>query len=215
MNIHTLLLDADGVLQRPTVGWRMAFQSILGIDDEPPLDRFIDDILEAESAFLASPKGFKERIETVLCKWSRPESAPDVIDAMNSIEIYEDVMEAVQNYRSAGIRCHIASNQQALRAWHMSEVLNYKSLFDREFYSCFLGVAKPRTDFFEKVLDALNCDGNEVLFIDDREENIAAAKKAGLNATICLGADGAAALLRSLAGYGLSVKSEKGSRLDS
>ncbi len=114
----------------------------------------------------------------MLSAWSRPESAPDVIEAMNSIEIYENVMQAVQTYRSAGIRCHIASDRQVLRAWHMSEVLNYKSLFDREFYSCFIGVAKPRAAFFEKVLDALNCDGSEVLFMDDRVENIAAAKKA-------------------------------------
>jgi putative hydrolase of the HAD superfamily len=205
MSIHTLLLDADGVLQHPTVRWRTAFQSIMGIDDELQLERFIDDILEAECSSLVTPSGFEKRVEAVLSKWSCPERVPDVTEAMNAIEIYEDVMQSVQTLRHSGVRCHIASNQQALRARYMSEVLNYSSLFDREFYSCFLGVAKPSPAFFERILSALNCDQSGVLFLDDRVENVEAAQKSGLSATVCLGADGADALKRSLAGYGLSI----------
>jgi putative hydrolase of the HAD superfamily len=205
MNIHTLLLDADGVLQHPTVRWRKALESILGLEDESQPEQFLDDILQAEKDSLVSPTGFTERLEAVLFKWARSEFAADVIEAMNAIEIHEDVMQAVQSFRRAGVRCHIASNQQALRARHMSEVLNYKSLFDREFYSCFLGVAKPSVAFFKKTLNALSCDGSTVLFLDDRTENVEAAKRAGLNAAVYLGADGAVSLQRALAGYGLSV----------
>ena len=87
----------------------------------------------------------------------------------------------------------------------MSEVLNYKSLLDGEFYSCFLGAAKPSLTFFEKTLHALDRNGNTVLFLDDRPENVAAAKQTGMNAAVYLGAEGASTFRRVLAEYGLSV----------
>ena len=58
----------------------------------------------------------------------------------------DEVMRIVLSLQHAGVLCHIASNQQASRARHMSEVLNYRTLFTREFYSCALGVAKPDID---------------------------------------------------------------------
>lgn len=205
MTINTLLLDADGVLQCPKVRWRNALEPIMGSADPPQLERFLDDILEAEEVSLASPTGFSERLDLVLSKWSCSERATDVLSAMNAIEIHTDVMDAVQSFRLAGVKCHIASNQQALRARHMSEVMNYRSLFDSEFYSCFLGVAKPSIIFFEKILHALCCNGNAVLFIDDRAENVAAAKQAGLNAALYFGTEGASRFRRTLAEYGISA----------
>jgi putative hydrolase of the HAD superfamily len=83
--------------------------------------------------------------------------------------------------------------------------MDYKSLFDSEFYSCLLGVAKPSATFFEKALHALCRNGNTVLFLDDRPENVEAAQQAGLNAAVYLGAEGASTFRRVLAEYGLSV----------
>lgn len=84
------------------------------------------------------------------------------------------------HYAEPGVPCHIASNQQAGRARHMSEVLDYKNLFTREFYSCALGVAKPDIAFFELVLHSLDLRGANVLFLDDRRENVEAASGLGL-----------------------------------
>ena len=89
----------------------------------------------------------------------------------------------------------------------MSEVLNYKSLFDTEFYSCFVGAAKLKARFFEKVIAQLGCDADAVLFLDDRAENVESAKQAGLNAAVFFGADGALSLQHQLASFGVFVKS--------
>jgi putative hydrolase of the HAD superfamily len=104
-----------------------------------------------------------------------------------------------------GIPCHIGSNQQALRAKHMFEGLNYRSLFDTDFYSCFVGAAKPHARFFEKVVAQLGCGASAVPFLDDRAENVEAAKQAGLNAVLFFGKDAARSLQRQLAGFGVFV----------
>ena len=88
---------------------------------------------------------------------------------------------------------------------YMSEELGYSLLFDAEFYSCFVGSAKPKLSFFEKVVAQLGCDASAVLFLDDRAENVEAAKQAGLSAMVYFGSNGAAALRRQLAGFGVVV----------
>lgn len=114
-------------------------------------------------------------------------------------------MQVVQEVRRSGIQCHIGSNQQALRAKYMSESLNYNSLFDSEFYSCFLSAAKPHAIFFENVIAKLGCKADAVLFLDDRPENVAAAAAAGLNATLFFGTDGALSLRQRLASFGVAT----------
>ena len=205
MAIHTVLFDADGVLQRPTVWWRAAFEPILGTADPVQLEPFLQDVLEAESSALCTPSGFDDALTQVLVKWHRSEHLAEVLCAMNAIDVYEEVMSVVLSLQHAGVLCHIASNQQAGRARHMSEVLNYKTLFAREFYSCTLGVAKPDVAFFDRVLHALDVRANNVLFLDDRQENVEAARRAGLAAAVYTGESGAQALRRILMEHGLRV----------
>lgn len=203
MAIKNILFDADGVLQYPTVGWHAALQSLLALEDEMQAEALVNDILDAETEVLESTTGFEERLEAKLVKWNRAAMVSETLKALHAIEVHADVMQTVQALRRAGYRCHIASNQQALRAKHMSETLNYRSLFEHEFYSCFLGAAKPKSEFFEKAIEKLGCHASSVLFLDDRVENVEAAKRAGLNAMVFFGIDGALSLQRQLAGFGV------------
>ena len=203
--IENILFDADGVLQHATQHWQPALQSALGLSNEAQAKAVLEDVFAAETEVLESDGGFTERLEAVLAKWERPGFLQEALKVIHAIEVHQDVMHTVQAIRRSGIRCHIASNQQTSRAKHMSEGLNYRSLFDTEFYSCFIGAAKPKISYFEKVVAQLGCDANAVLFLDDRAENVSAAKEAGLNAMVFFGADGAAALKRQLAGFGVFV----------
>jgi putative hydrolase of the HAD superfamily len=201
--IENILFDADGVLQYATKHWQPALQSVLKLEDEAQAKALLDDLLAAETAALETEGGFSERLEIVLAKWGRPGFLSEALSVIHAIEVHQDVMQTVQTIRRMGIRCHIGSNQQTSRAMHMSERLNYRSLFDIEFYSCFVGVAKPKAAFFEKVVAQLGCDASAVLFLDDRAENVEAAKQAGLSATVFFGSDGALELKRQLAGFGV------------
>lgn len=48
-------------------------------------------------------------------------------------------------------------------------------------FSCRIGHAKPESGAYEWCLRAFGCAPSEVLFIDDREENVAAARRAGMH----------------------------------
>jgi putative hydrolase of the HAD superfamily len=65
--------------------------------------------------------------------------------------------------------------------------------------SCYLGLRKPDADMFQRALDILGRPPERILFIDDREDNAAAAAEAGMKALVFTGAD---ALRRDLASLG-------------
>ena len=206
MAIKHILFDADGVLQYATRHWQPALQSVLKLEDEAQAKAVLQDVFAAETEVLETDGGFTERLEAVLAKWGRSDFLSETLAVLHSINVHHDVMQTVQAIRRSGIRCHIASNQQTSRAKQMSEGLNYKSLFDTEFYSCFVGAAKPKARFFEKVLAQLGCEASTVLFLDDRAENVEGAEQAGINAAIFFGEDGAVSLRSQLAGFGVFVE---------
>ena len=59
------------------------------------------------------------------------------------------------------------------------ELTDYFSAF---FSSCFLGVMKPDCEIFQRTLHITQRKGEECLFVDDREENVAAAQQCGIHA---------------------------------
>jgi putative hydrolase of the HAD superfamily len=204
--IRAILFDADGVLQRPSVWWREALQPILGVVDIAEVDPFLRDILETELAHLRTPVGFDAALLETLTKWNCSERFADTANALYAIQPYEDVIAVVRALRDAGMPCHLASNQQAGRAMQMSEGLGYKALFADEFYSCHVGFAKPDIAYFNCVLELLGLPSQRVLFIDDRAENVEAAKEAGLVAALYNGESGADVLRAILAEHGVSLK---------
>ena len=206
MGIEAVLFDADGVLQRPAVRWGQAFELLLGTGHAGSIDEFMRDVVAVELPALSLPVGFEDALALVLDRWNCSGRLAEALQVLTAIEVYDDVMRAVQSLRLSGVACHLATNQQAHRARHMSEVMGYRSLFDREFYSCYLGVAKPDVEYFAAILRELDLPGQSVLLLDDREENVTAACQAGLLAAVYNGADGLSALRRVLFDFGLEVK---------
>lgn len=58
------------------------------------------------------------------------------------------------------------------------------SLFNQVFTSAEAGMRKPELRFYKYVLDHIGLAGNEVVFIDDKEENIRSAKSLGIRGYI-------------------------------
>ncbi|OTB13101.1 hypothetical protein K445DRAFT_14092 [Daldinia sp. EC12] len=53
-------------------------------------------------------------------------------------------------------------------------------IFDRVFTSATAGMRKPELRFYRHVLDHINLAGNQVVFIDDKEENVNGAQAVGI-----------------------------------
>jgi len=128
-----------------------------------------------------------------------------LFDVWRCVETYPRVRELIGQLRAAGIRCGLATNQQDLRAHHMSSALGYAELFDIECYSCRMGVRKPDAAFFTAAVDAMACVPAQVVFIDDSVVNVDAARTCGLVGVLHDPASGAAGIAAALAAQGIHV----------
>jgi putative hydrolase of the HAD superfamily len=70
--------------------------------------------------------------------------------------------------------------------------------FKVAFSSCYVGLRKPEPAMYLTALDILGCQPERVLFIDDREENVAGGLAAGMKAIQFTGADALRVALEEL-----------------
>ena len=103
-------------------------------------------------------------------------------EIFSKIDYYEDVKE----YEISLIdKCYIGilSNLTIFDKKRLDKQVGLKN-YDYVFLSFEMGCKKPSIEIYEKVQEALPFDKKDILFIDDRENNIETAKKFGWN-TVC------------------------------
>ena len=183
MTIRAVLFDADGVVQRQTLTLHSVLTDVLGAPSHS-VDKMYRDVWEAEGPALTGDADFVSALSAVLEKWGMPGRLQDLIDASMSIQVDHDITGIVRRLRKAGILCCLASNQMTYRARYMSENLGYADIFDKEFYSCHIGRKKPDPAYFTAILEELALPPDEVLFIDDVEANVSAARQLGIAASV-------------------------------
>jgi putative hydrolase of the HAD superfamily len=175
------------------------------VDPQQDLDAFIADVVAAEKPCLLGAADFPTELDKVLRRWRSTTTVETALRIWTDISVDVSVLGAVAAARAGGLFCCVASNQHAQRAAYMSERLGYGEIFDREFYSCALGRAKPDPEFFARTLAMLELPPQEVLFFDDHESNAAAAREVGINGVHFQANAGAALLLEQLQEFGVSV----------
>lgn len=203
--IEAVLFDADGVIQRPSAGWRDRLVPLLPPGDDD-VEGFLGKIFDAERPALADGSDVAPAFEALLRRRGSTADPAGILSMLNDIIVHSEILGVVDRLRESGIRCYLASNQQRHRATYMSETLGFRQRFDREFYSCFVGYAKPSRAYFERVLAVIQVPPDRVLFLDDQEENVAGARRLGIHASVFMlhcSADNLRALIELLRSYGL------------
>ena len=92
------------------------------------------------------------------------------------------MVEWAKRLQRAGIRTGILSNIGDSIAEGICAKLPWLSAFDHCTWSHALGMAKPERMIYEKTAESLKTAPQHILFVDDKEENIAAAKVVGMQA---------------------------------
>jgi putative hydrolase of the HAD superfamily len=88
------------------------------------------------------------------------------------------VVDLVVKARARG-RAVVGTNTIASH-FEVHRKLGHYDYFDRIYASHLMGVAKPDHVFYEHILGEEGCGAGESLFIDDREENVRAASRLGM-----------------------------------
>jgi len=76
----------------------------------------------------------------------------------------------------------IFSNTNELHWPRLMSEMELEGCFDYYFASFQIGMAKPDTAAFQYVVRALSCEPSEILFLDDSQTNVDAARLVGMNA---------------------------------
>lgn len=91
------------------------------------------------------------------------------------------MIEWVARLQTAGIETAILSNMPFDMRNELSRLCHWLPAFRVRVFSCELGIAKPDPAIFEHCLSSLQVAPPDVLFLDDRLENVEAAQALGLH----------------------------------
>ena len=172
-----LLLDADGVIQYPRSGWLIDMERLGGLG-------FVKEVFALEETTLTGRVDLRELIDDVLQRRGRSCSPEDILGIWHEIEPDERMLSLIRRVRQTGLTTVLATNQQSYRGGHMQREMNYDEFFDAAFYSFEVGLAKPDPAYFWHILDSLELEPAEVVFVDDKPENVAGARSIGIRAEV-------------------------------
>ena len=182
--IRTILFDAEGVLQRTDDGWHDTLVALLGERADAEGDDFVLAIQRAEAPTMDGRIDINEAMRGVLRDFSVDAHVDDILDVWTKIEPNPDMLAAVLELRRQGVQCCLTTNQQSRRAEWMRDNLTYSQVFDEEFYSCELGLAKPDPAIFRLTEERLGVQPHEIVFLDDNEDAVAAGRERGWHAVL-------------------------------
>lgn len=136
------------------------------------------------------PLGLAGRMEEFVAYWFEKDC---VID--------RGVLAQADGWRQrTGGRCFAASNQEHYRIAYLREQGGLGAHFDEIVYSAALGVCKPDRVFYTAAQARMGVTvAQSILFVDDKAENVDAARAAGWRAMLYRGPE---SLEKALAGWG-------------
>lgn len=103
------------------------------------------------------------------------------LDVASWSHLNDETLALLRSLHRLGVTLALLSNAP-LELAVAARAIPALEIFDRMSFSAELGVLKPDPAAYHGALDGLDVDLGEVLFIDDRPENVAGAIEAGLRA---------------------------------
>ncbi|GAA1889155.1 HAD family hydrolase [Lapillicoccus jejuensis] len=198
--VRHLLFDADGVLQTLPGGWVEAVRPYVGDHAET----FLGQAFEDERPALVGEDDLVPHLDKALGELGLDVTGEELYLAVwHRVQTVDEVLALVPRLRAAGYGVHLGTNQARRRGELMRTELGYDELFDVSCYSYDLGVAKPDVEYFRRCAQRIGADPAEILFVDDREDNVASAQSLGMTGVHWDHTLGTDALLAGLASYGV------------
>ncbi len=184
--IKAVLFDYGGVLSE---GGRRgsAKQAIADHFGLNPEDLAIDEVMvKYGRGFISTEEFFKEINRAHKSKNQINEESFLETEIQKAIEEKsEQVYDFAQNLRGQGIKTGIVSNVQKIVADKLRQLGNYKD-FAPVVLSYEIKTAKPDLDFYEFTIKSTNMKSEEIIFVDDKEECLAPARKLGMKTVLAV-----------------------------
>ena len=121
--------------------------------------------------------------DQVIAEFGLPVSGQGFLDEMTlwSVKLFPGAIELVEQIPSQYMRATLCNTNKI----HWQYLMRNEGLaraFPCHFASHLIGKIKPDAEAFQHVTDALHCEPHEVIFLDDNEMNVVAARSVGMQA---------------------------------
>jgi putative hydrolase of the HAD superfamily len=129
-----------------------------------------------------SPRQLTQEVNQIL----KTELTEDQVTAAFNAELGATIETTAATLPDLKCRTQVGclSNTNSIHWDHLLKAYDFMGNFDRRFASQLLGSAKPGREIYEKVIELLGTRPNQVLFFDDKAENVATAQKLGWHARL-------------------------------
>jgi putative hydrolase of the HAD superfamily len=191
-----IMVDVDGVIvvhPNPD-GWSATLEGDLGVAPLALQEIFFkqhwDEVVHGRATL-------RERLSPVLAEIAPSVTCDSLIDYWfaNDAHLDHRLLGELEELRSIGIEMHLATVQEHERAKYLWETLDLQSRFDRMHYAADLGCSKPNLDFYRAVAARVSLPPEALFLIDDRDDNVTAARHCGWNAALWTGQNTVSELL--------------------
>lgn len=123
-----------------------------------------------------------EHVEALLKFCKSDLSINQFYEIYNSLDnsLYDETIEIINELKNKGYKVGLLSNLRLMDYKRYEEQIK-KINFDYLFLSYEIKCIKPSNDIYLQVIDALNCEADNIIFFDDNQKNVNGAKKLGIN----------------------------------
>ncbi len=191
MDIRALVFDVDGVLvtgHKDKGGWWHAdMDKDLGLDPELLQRAFFT---EQWAEIICGRQGIEVPLAKALADIAPHLSVDELLTYwfQQDSKIDQNLLAELEMLRSrSNVGLSLATNQEHRRARHLWNEMGLEHRFDAIHYSAEMGHAKPDPEFFAEVENRTGFDGPHLLFFDDQERNVLAARERGWQAHVWTG----------------------------
>ena len=182
--IKTIIFDLGGVIVSSEI--ELLDEKIADYL-EIPLEEFKEFLAQYKLDLTKGKLSLMDVYSNVLKAFSKTDIGVEDI-VKKHLEIFEDslsdldenILSLVSRLRKNGynVVCLTNAESDVVPIVRASGLYNY---FERAYISTEIGMAKPSSEIYLTVFEDLDCKPEEVLFIDDKLENVTAARRLGTN----------------------------------
>ena len=189
-DFDALIVDFGGVLTTPLQDAMVRFAAEAGIE----LQDFVraalgvyyggdDELVVAFETGRISEDEFAEGFAKRLKEHTGRDFAPEglIRRIFSGIELEEEMLEAVELARSAGLKTGLLSNSWGTSLYPLKRM---DGLFDAMVISGEVGMRKPDPAIFELTVDRLGVVADRCVFVDDHPNHLGSASSVGMTTVL-------------------------------
>jgi len=179
--IKTIIFDSGGVLNSDQNLWSSNFKKILKITGLP-----FKEVDRIGNLYWININLGKEKLSIIWKEIIKKSHKKIKISDLNNIyykgiSVNKDVLSLAKKLKKEGFNMVILSNESKIGMRMKIRKFKLNDLFSKIYCTADLGLAKPNKKAFKYVLNDLKQKPCEIIFVDDRKENINTANILGIN----------------------------------